>query len=82
MLQKIEEIKKQFETEISKVKAHSDIEELRIKFLGRKGIISNTFSLLSEVPAEIKPQFGQGLNQLKKSVEHKIKETASKIEQI
>ena len=81
MLQKIEEIKKQFETEISKVKDPSGIEELRIKFLGRKGIISNTFSLLSEVPAEIKPQFGQGLNQLKKSVEHKIKETASKFEQ-
>ncbi len=81
MLQKIDAIKKHFEAEINNINEPSGLEELRIKFLGRKGMISNTFSMLSEVPAEIKPLFGQRLNQLKKTVEHKIKEAASKFEQ-
>lgn len=69
MLDKIQRIKEKFESEIKQVQDLPQLEAVRIKFLGRKGSISNTFAMLSEVPKEIKPQFGQGLNQLKKFAE-------------
>ncbi|MBN2426090.1 MAG: phenylalanine--tRNA ligase subunit alpha [Calditrichaceae bacterium] len=78
MIEIIENIKKQFEAETEKVKSLSELEELRIKYLGRKGNISNAFSLISDVPAEQKPQFGKELNQLKQQAEavyNKIEES-------
>lgn len=72
MLDKIQEIKSQFEQEIKSVSDLPGLENLRIKFLGRKGLISNTFALLGQVPKEIKPQFGQGLNALKKEIEQAV----------
>ena len=80
MLDKIQQIKDKFESEINKVKDQSQLEELRIKFLGRKGAISSTFAMLVDVPKEIKPQFGQGLNQLKKFAENKYETLKSQLE--
>lgn len=69
MLNNIDQIKKEFEKDISSIKDKSRLEEIRIKYLGRKGKVSNAFKLLSDVPKEQKPEFGQRLNQLKKIIE-------------
>ncbi|MEJ2544346.1 MAG: phenylalanine--tRNA ligase subunit alpha [Calditrichaceae bacterium] len=51
------------------MKDKSDLEEIRIKYLGRKGKVSAAFQLLSDVPKNQKPEFGQRLNQLKNIIE-------------
>ncbi|MFC1657786.1 phenylalanine--tRNA ligase subunit alpha [Candidatus Omnitrophota bacterium] len=44
------------------------LENLRIKYLGRKGIIAELTAGIAELPAKEKPGFGRGINQLKQRV--------------
>ena len=50
------------------------IEQFRIKYLGRKGIISDLFEQFKSVPNEEKKEFGQVLNRLKMAAQAKIEE--------
>ncbi len=49
-----------------------EIENFRIKFLGKKGILNDLFANFRNVPSEEKKQYGQQINLLKNSVEEKI----------
>ena len=69
MLDKIDQIKKQFDADCQSIKNLESLENLRIKYLGRKGLVSEAFSLLSQVSKDEKPKFGQGLNKLKVLIE-------------
>ena len=48
------------------------IEEFRIKYLGKKGVLKDFFEAFKTVPNEAKKEFGQVVNQLKNAVETKI----------
>lgn len=89
MFEQIDQIKEKFRADTSAIKNGSDLEEIRVKYLGRKGLISSAFQLVSEIPKEQKPEFGQRLNQLKNQIENeyndislKFKSTAEKISSI
>lgn len=69
MLDKIAQIRQEFEDDIKKIADLPALENLRIKFLGRKGLIAEAFALLAQVPKEQKPLMGQQLNQLKQFAE-------------
>lgn len=49
-----------------------DVEQFRIKYLGKKGILNDLFQKFKEVPNENKKEFGQLINNLKESVAQKI----------
>ncbi len=65
MLEKISSIEKDFKSELADVKNLDQLEELRIKFLGRKGLISELFEEFRQLPSDEKPQYGKTLNVLK-----------------
>ena len=46
-----------------------DLEELRVKYLGRKGIITSLLKNLKEVPAEMRPTLGKLANEVKDQLE-------------
>ena len=46
----------------------SAIEAIRIKYLGRKGLITELFKKMSEVPATERPEIGALINVIKASV--------------
>ena len=50
----------------------SDIEAFRIKYLGSKGVLKELFSEFKNVDAELRKEFGQALNTLKKAAEDKV----------
>ena len=52
----------------------ADIEQFRIKYLGKKGIISELFGQFKDVPNDQKKEIGQMLNQLKTAAQNKIEE--------
>ncbi len=62
--------------EIGSLHANSaeEVEQLRIKYLGRKGIMNDLMEAFRGVPAEQKRELGQKLNQLKQDITAKIKE--------
>ena len=49
-----------------------DVEQFRVKYLGKKGILNDLFQKFKEVPNENKKEFGQLINNLKQSVAQKI----------
>lgn len=63
--QEIERIKKEFNQEISKVSSAAELEQLRIKYLSRNGIITRLFDELKFLSGEDKPVFGKLLNSLR-----------------
>ena len=52
----------------------TEIENFRIKFLGKKGILTGLFASFKEVPNDQKKAFGQQLNALKIAATNKLEE--------
>lgn len=80
-MEQLEIIKKVTEEALqdyNKVSSYQEVEEFRIKYLARKGIISSLFDKIKEIPAEQKAQFGKELNSLKQDLEKKYKELLEK----
>jgi phenylalanyl-tRNA synthetase alpha chain len=80
MKNQIEEVKSKFLSEILSVEDEKQLEELRIKYLGRRGIIQSLFDKLREVPMEEKPALGKLLNELKELAQGKYNEKKLEIE--
>jgi phenylalanyl-tRNA synthetase alpha chain len=63
--QEIERLKQEFDQEIGKVSSAAELEQLRIKYLSRNGIITRLFDELKLISGEDKPVFGKLLNSLR-----------------
>jgi len=63
--EKIELIKNEFNEEIKAVETSDRLEQVRIKYLSRNGIITKLFEELKEIPADQKPAVGKLLNSLR-----------------
>lgn len=74
MKQTLEQIKKDFNLELGNVKTLSDAENLRVKFLGKKGAITAVMPMLRDVPAEQKREMGMLLNEVKNHVQNSLDE--------
>ena len=70
MLQNIDKILE--EVSAFNAQTKEDIEQFRIKYLGKKGILSDLFSRFKDVPADQKKELGQKINQLKQFVSERI----------
>ena len=57
-----------------KCKTEKDIEEARVRLLGKKGEITKLFEEFRTIAPELKKEFGQKLNVLKKEATAKIEE--------
>ncbi|MCK4426931.1 MAG: phenylalanine--tRNA ligase subunit alpha [candidate division Zixibacteria bacterium] len=55
--------------ELAKVDKIKELEELKIKYLGRKGIIPSLLKNLTEAPVESRPTLGKLANEVKNQVE-------------
>jgi len=53
-------------------KSAEELEQFRIHYLGKKGIMNDLFASFKQVPNEQKKDFGQALNQLKQSIQDKL----------
>ncbi|GIW62680.1 MAG: phenylalanine--tRNA ligase alpha subunit [Patescibacteria group bacterium] len=78
----IEKYKQRFDQTIkSKGLSKSDLEELKIEYLGRKGIIRQLFSTLAELSSLDKKKYGPKINEFKNYVQNTIADIESKLEQ-
>ncbi|HED07702.1 MAG TPA: phenylalanine--tRNA ligase subunit alpha [Ignavibacteria bacterium] len=82
MLQeKIEQIKEDFSKEISNIDNDKQLEELRVKYFSKNGLIASLFGLLKDASKEEKPQLGKVLNTLRSGLQNQfnvVKEQVSK----
>ncbi len=65
ILNELEALQHKFDEQIITVNSANAVEALRIQYLARKGELPQYFKKLGEVPAEVRPQLGQKLNDLR-----------------
>lgn len=71
----IEQVKEHIEqVKSASLKGAKEIEEFRIKYLGKKGLMNDFFAAFKQVEPSRKKEYGQRLNELKKLAEAKVKE--------
>ncbi|MFW6386660.1 MAG: phenylalanine--tRNA ligase subunit alpha [Bacillota bacterium] len=58
-----------------------ELEEVRVKYLGKKGIIADIFSQMGSVPDEEKPEIGKLTNQLKNKIQNLYQEKEAALEE-
>ncbi len=61
-----------FNFKIKNIKNKKYIEKIRIKYLGKKGIINIIFKKIKNLPDNLKPKFGKKINKIKKYINNKI----------
>jgi phenylalanyl-tRNA synthetase alpha chain len=70
MLEKIKALKGEIEAAAPKTVAQ--LEELRLRFMSKKGAVSQLFDEFREVDPQLKKEVGKALNELKNSAQEKI----------
>lgn len=85
MLQKIEEIRRQIDSDLTSIRNTDDLENFRIKFLSRKGIIAELYDEIKSIPAHERPAIGKAINELReycqKNFDSKKQEIQSSLEE-
>lgn len=79
MLEKIKQVQQDFQSHSSRINDIKGLEELRLKFLVKKGLIQQLLDDLKNVSAEQKPIVGKELNILRKQAETTYEELKSKL---
>ena len=78
MIDKIKELIS--EAQAFNAKTSQEIEDFRIKFLGKKGLLNQYFAEFKNVPNEQKKEFGQTINLLKTTAQEKINALKNELE--
>jgi len=74
LLNKINSVREDFNKDISGLDDLKKLEEIRIKYLSKNGILTNLFNELKSVSKEDKPQIGKSLNVLRDEITSRITE--------
>ncbi len=70
-------LKKIFLAELNIAASVAEIQQLRVKYLGKKGVLTAQLKSLSTLPAEERRSFGKTVNELKEFIETEISARAS-----
>ena len=79
--QQLEEIRLQADRELTAAASIGELEELRVKFLGKKGLLTGILKQMGSLSAEERPVVGQQANQVRTAIEGEIAERTSALKQ-
>lgn len=82
MKEKLEALVKEATEAIEKSEDLKNLDELRVKYLGKKGEITSLKKNISKLPNEEKPMAGKLINQTSNEVENKLEERKEEIKKI
>ncbi|MBI4683790.1 MAG: phenylalanine--tRNA ligase subunit alpha [Nitrospirae bacterium] len=74
-------LKKSFLEELTKAASLTEIQQIRVKYLGKKGLLTSELKTLSTLPAEERRSFGKLINELKELIESEIASKESALSQ-
>ena len=72
---------KDLESKLEKVKNKNDIAQIKALYLGKEGIITNLSNKMRDIPNEEKREYGKFLNELKNDVVSKLDEVGKLLEE-
>jgi phenylalanyl-tRNA synthetase alpha chain len=74
MQERLSELQNQAKVDLTKAKSEDEIEQIRIKYLGRKGVINEIIKSIPSLPAEQRATIGESANKLKQEISREIEE--------
>jgi phenylalanyl-tRNA synthetase alpha chain len=74
-------LKASFLNELQSVTTVAELQQLKIKYLGKKGIVTTKLKNLSSISPDIRPAFGKAVNEVKSSIEEAVKTTEGLLKQ-
>ena len=82
MKEKLEQITREAIEAAAGAASPQAIEELRVKYLGRKGLVTEALRGLAQVPAEERPAMGQAANEAKRIIGEAIEKRVTELAEI
>ena len=77
----LENVVVEAEKEIDDCQDLDQLNDARVKYLGKKGLIQGFMSRMKDLSNEERPKFGALVNKIKQTIDDKIKEAQEKLEQ-
>ena len=81
LTEEIQQLKEESEKDFLSVKNYKELEELRIKYLSRNGLLAQMFEKLKKIPKEDKPAVGKDLNELRNELTDRFNLLKSDLEE-
>lgn len=78
-LEKLQQVKEKAPAELKAASTEEELENFRVKYLGRSGAISDILSSMGDVPPEERPRVGKEANQLKNQLTNNYEEKLQQI---
>ena len=82
MSEQIELLRKKFEESISQVRDASELETLRVNFLGKSGFVTTLLKGMGKLSPDEKKKMGQVINTFKTSVADAIGQKAEELHEL
>lgn len=76
----IEKVRVELENDIVEINSLNDLNDLKVKYMGKKGLISELNSLIKDIPNEEKKEFGSAVNELRTMFNEFYDKTKEEIE--
>lgn len=82
MTENLQKILNAFENELAAINNLDELNELRVKYLGKNGEVTNSMKLIKDLPNEKKKEYGENVNLLKNKVEQQLAHKIKQLEQM
>ena len=79
-MNKIEEIRKLIEEKTSNINTIEELNNLKVEFLGKKGLITEVNSMIRDIPNEEKKEFGMKVNEIRSLFNSKYESIKERLE--
>jgi len=74
-------LKNSFLEESKSATSSAELEQLRVKYLGKKGLVTLRLKALSTIPSELRPAYGKAINEVKSFIAEELKKRDSAIKE-
>ena len=77
----MEKIKEELELDLEKITSIKELTELKVKYFGKKGIITDLQSKIKDIPNEEKKAYGMKVNEIKGFITERIENLESELKE-
>jgi len=81
MIQTLDQIKNQAEQELNSAQTYADLNSLKVKYLGKKGVLTAVLRGMGNLSPEERPVFGQAANDVRKKIEEILEKRGNQLKE-